>query len=381
VLLDTQTTLIYSVVTNLTLAVLLLVAFHHRFTPALRFWLANQLCQAGGWLLISLQNIIDPAIATTLGPTLIGFGFAFLLHALLLFYQVPVSRLWPYWPTAFTIAATLAFHENAAARQMALNFTFAIHVAAGAIFLISRQDTFRALRWLMSFCALAAAAMMFVRIGYLASHPADIPPILRNDALQSMTFGIGFVLRLAFNCGFLLLLEARRHDDLNRLAAMDALTGMYNRRTFMELAEGELARTRRNGRPLTLLIFDIDHFKQINDTYGHLAGDQVLRSLKGVLEQCLRRQDTVGRYGGEEFCILAPETNREGALLLAERVRQALADASMGPCAGGDVHITASIGVAVVEDGAAVNLDSMLSRADQALYRAKHNGRNCVALA
>lgn len=200
--------------------------------------------------------------------------------------------------------------------------------------------------------------------------------------MQSATFSIGFVLRLVFTCGFLLLIESHNHDELTRLATLDSLTGIYNRRTFINLAEAELARSQRYSQPLALLLIDLDHFKNINDTYGHLTGDRVLRQLRTVVEPCMRSHDIFGRYGGEEFCILAPETSREGATILAERLRKALADHPMQTTDGPPISITGSIGVTCLQSAdKGLQLDELLSRADQALYQAKHEGRNRVALA
>ena len=381
-LLDTKTTLAYYVITSLTLAVLMLVAFRGRMTPALRLWLGNLLSQALGWFMLTLQEGLGSAITTTIGVTAISLSYAFLTHAIMRFYEVRPSRYWPYWSVPVVLAAALVWYDSASTRQVIINICYAVQLAGGAVFLISRKDKHLGLRGLMAICGAIATVLLFARAGYAAVHFSDVPPLLHSGPMQSLTFSIGFVLRLVFTCGFLLLIESHNHDELTRLATLDSLTGIYNRRTFINLAEAELARSQRNKQPLALMLIDLDHFKAINDTYGHQTGDQVLQQLRTVSESCMRSHDIFGRYGGEEFCIMAPETNREGALILAERLRTALADNPISIRPDLTVCITASIGVACM-DGTEkqVRLDELLSRADQALYRAKDAGRNRVVLA
>lgn len=167
-------------------------------------------------------------------------------------------------------------------------------------------------------------------------------------------------------------------DELKRQARIDLLTGLNNRRHFFELAEQELARAKRYGAPLPVLMLDVDYFKLVNDTYGHHVGDMVLQKLSEVCVHTLRGIDIVGRLGGEEFAILLPETRGEQALEVAERLRLAVAGATVPLEQGGSIHLTVSIGVAslVAMDA---RIDDVLKRADTALYAAKNAGRNRVS--
>lgn len=165
--------------------------------------------------------------------------------------------------------------------------------------------------------------------------------------------------------------------ELERQARIDMLTGLNNRRHFLELAEHELARSRRHGEPLSALMLDVDHFKQFNDTYGHHVGDMVLQKLSEVCIHALREIDILGRLGGEEFAILLPETDSTQAWETAERLRLAVANADVQIEPGKPLHFTISIGVAsfLATDA---QVDTMLKRADAALYEAKNAGRNRV---
>lgn len=165
--------------------------------------------------------------------------------------------------------------------------------------------------------------------------------------------------------------------ELARLAQTDFLTGLANRRHFMMLAEQELSRTLRYGGPLSVLMLDIDHFKIINDTYGHKTGDIVLQRFAGIIKQALREIDIIGRVGGEEFAIVMPQTDIQPALEAAERLCKLIAGAEVPLDQGLPVHFTVSIGVATLA-GTDVNLDTLLGQADHALYEAKNSGRNRV---
>ncbi len=169
--------------------------------------------------------------------------------------------------------------------------------------------------------------------------------------------------------------------ELNRQAHTDYLTGVNNRRYFMALSEQELNRAIRYNNPLSMLMMDIDFFKQVNDTHGHKAGDHVLKKLADVCRETMREVDIVGRIGGEEFAILLPETGKEKSIEAAERLRVALEKAKVPQEVGGmPIQFTVSIGVAslVSKDD---NLDVLLSLADKALYAAKETGRNKVCVA
>ncbi len=164
-------------------------------------------------------------------------------------------------------------------------------------------------------------------------------------------------------------LEAR----LDQLASTDALTGVYNRRRLFELAAAEVERSERYGHPLSVALLDVDHFKRLNDRYGHAAGDEALRELVRIVSTVLRKVDVLARYGGEEFVILFPETDQAGALRVAERVRAAVAEQSG---ARGAPPLTVSVGLTQRRAGESV--DPIFRRADAALYEAKDGGRNAV---
>jgi len=167
------------------------------------------------------------------------------------------------------------------------------------------------------------------------------------------------------------------------LATIDDLTHLYNRRYFFIRFRQELERARRYQRPLSCLILDIDHFKVVNDTYGHLAGDQVLQEIAHILQTQCRQSDLIGRYGGEEMIILLPETDTPGALAIAERIRETIQHHETVNGQGLPIRVTVSIGVANVrgeELAAITDADRIIQDADDALLQAKKAGRNRTVL-
>jgi len=173
---------------------------------------------------------------------------------------------------------------------------------------------------------------------------------------------------------------SKANQQLATLAGIDPLTDLYNRRGWFEIAQREVARARRGGHGLALMMIDLDHFKAINDHYGHLAGDEALKRCASLLRKAVRPGDTCGRYGGEEFVVVTPEADFAGASALAKRIVDVVHDESI-PSPEGMFNVTVSIGVTILarED---TGLDEVMRRADAALYEAKSAGRNCfVAIA
>jgi diguanylate cyclase (GGDEF)-like protein len=167
--------------------------------------------------------------------------------------------------------------------------------------------------------------------------------------------------------------------DAERRAQSDALTGVLNRRSLLERLDSACLRARARGLPIALLFIDLDHFKQINDTHGHPAGDACLKAIIGPIQAELRQSDVIGRYGGEEFVVILSSADAAAAQPIAERIRQRVAEISV-PGYGAPIHLTCSIGVAT-SDMLGVWGEHLIARADEAVYAAKRCGRNCVQIA
>jgi len=171
-------------------------------------------------------------------------------------------------------------------------------------------------------------------------------------------------------------------EKVLELARKDSLTGTLNRRAFNEKLDEEIERAARKSPPLSLLMTDIDHFKQVNDRYGHLAGDQVLKQFVSQMKQVIRPYDFIGRFGGEEFILCLPDCSINQGRDIAERMRSKIEATPMHISTGGPpIHITASFGISSFSTTGEKNAELLIKKADDALYAAKNDGRNCVRMA
>jgi two-component system cell cycle response regulator len=170
--------------------------------------------------------------------------------------------------------------------------------------------------------------------------------------------------------------EAQYHETIFNMTITDGLTDVSNKKQLDNVLSKEIPRAMRHGRQLSVVMIDIDHFKEVNDTYGHLAGDSVLRDLAAILQKRLRPDDELGRYGGEEFCAILPETSLEGAAKIGEELR-ALVEEHSFMVEGEQIKVTISIGIAELKKG--MDMKAFYKSADEMLYQAKRSGRNRVS--
>jgi diguanylate cyclase (GGDEF)-like protein len=200
-------------------------------------------------------------------------------------------------------------------------------------------------------------------------------PIARNRLEDGNYLRVG-------NCIFRFLmggnLESAYHEEIYRLTIIDGLTDIHNKRYLLEFLDRELARSQRHHRPLALVMFDIDHFKAINDQLGHLGGDATLRELAARIQEVIRREELFARYGGEEFVVVLPETNRDGAVTVAERIRT-LVEGRLFNYEDKSFPVTVSLGVAITTGEENLSPDDLLRQADERLFQAKREGRNRTA--
>lgn len=226
---------------------------------------------------------------------------------------------------------------------------------------------------------LLALFLFYIGLHALSRHFGAQAPLGPHGLGVVHAFNVAVVFCMAaYTARFYYGTVRRAEEQLQAQAATDPLTGLSNRRNLIARADRTLAEAQLSGRPTALVIADIDHFKQINDRYGHDAGDQILVSIGALLLRAARAHDVVARWGGEEFLILLPDTSAEAAKALAERVRSAVAARSVHH-AGAAIDATLSLGVTEVQPGEL--LSSAIARADRALYRSKDAGRDRVTVA
>jgi diguanylate cyclase (GGDEF)-like protein len=187
------------------------------------------------------------------------------------------------------------------------------------------------------------------------------------------TFQVG-LLEVVCNQASTALANAQLHTEIEKLATTDGLTGLYNHRRFQEILLEEFKRLNRHSAPVSLLLTDIDYFKKVNDTYGHPVGDLVLKGVSKIIREEIRDMDVPARYGGEEFAVILPGTDAEGGKNIAERLRKAVMEKTFSSD-GKSLKVTISIGIATAPVDAK-SREELIEKTDQALYHAKHNGRN-----
>jgi diguanylate cyclase (GGDEF)-like protein len=239
----------------------------------------------------------------------------------------------------------------------------------------SSQETGEYRCFLISVCLAVAMCVSAIILG-MALRSGDLLAI-GISALLTIILVISLILY------FFSRLEKIVKDSqlsLETMASLDGLTGLYNRRTLDRRFAEELTRHRRKGRNLACILGDLDHFKVINDEFGHLAGDEILKQVAGILSGSLRNYDIVGRFGGEEFLILLPETPIDSAAAIAGRLRSKVSDKVVAhEGKDGGRPVTISFGVAALHE-TDLKIDELRGRADEALLRAKENGRNRVEI-
>ncbi|MCE1191306.1 MAG: GGDEF domain-containing protein [Acidovorax sp.] len=328
---------------------------------------------AGGILAASRGQL--PEVFTTMVPNfLLGWGVYGLYAGSQRFHGVAPDSLRWLGIVGAVVLATAWFtwgDPDYAARLRLMVALMAVVFSLHAAFIIRRGlGSFS--RGLVATVLVCIAAVQVVRLASTFVWPPG-NTILDASALHAFFIATFSVSVLLFSVGAVLMAGDRLRAELEQLATRDSLTNTLTRRYMDEACAAELERSRRSGQPLAFLMMDLDHFKAVNDTHGHQVGDRVLVEFAAKVQRQLRKSDLLGRFGGEEFALVLPNTSREAALQVAERIRAACVPQA------GEVGCTVSIGLTL---GQPENdtLDKLLARADAALYQAKNTGRNRVAV-
>jgi diguanylate cyclase (GGDEF)-like protein len=342
-------------------------------------WALAMFLETLTWALITARGTIPDAFSIIVANGLKAASHALILAAIYEFQQRQGPR-WHYWvPVALTLLMAAILLDDIRGRFIWGGLVFGFQMVLIARALMSDQETRAGRAWRLLF---GGIAMIMLVLGLRAAvallgHSEFAQPqnLVTLHPVQIITYIAVMATALLGSIGFVLMVKERTDREIMHLAMTDSLTQVPNRRALMEHAEHALAR--RNSSPLALLMIDVDNFKLINDTHGHPAGDDVLRKVAGRLAGRLRGHDLLGRYGGEEFCVVAPDTDTEGALTLAESLRETIASAPFAT-EQGELSVTVSIGISHSPPDIRRELKEVLTEADAALYKAKHTGRNRV---
>lgn len=344
-------------------------------------WLGAAFASGGlGAMLLTLYPYVPRFFGIVLSDALILFSFV-LLHVAILDLRGGRSR-WPKLGLALIALQIAAYswltflHPLARSRVALFGVLLAIQLSQTAYLLI--RDAHRGGRlpaWFM-----ASLLLFMIAVNLFRSIALELLPQYRQpgsgNTLQTLVFLVFVASAMGIAFGFFWMTTAVLSHELERMASTDPLTRIYNRRVFREWCEREFDRSRRSGSPFSLLMMDLDHFKDINDRYGHRGGDDMLVAVVETMQDSVRGIDILGRWGGEEFVALLPGTTMDAALIVAQRVRANIEQLLLETGAGA-MRMTVSLGVATLR-GHEDHLDEMFLRADRALYLAKAGGRNQV---
>ncbi len=380
--LDPRTLLFALIVTNaLTVLSLVVAASGSRDgkRDGMGKWALAMLLETLTWVLIAARGSIPDAYSVVLANALKAGAQALILVAICEFQRRPVPP-WQYLaPIALTVLMTAVLIDDLPGRFVWGGLIYGFQMVLIARALISDPETRigRAWRLLFAGTVLIVLVLGLRAVVALSGHGELAQPQggIALHPVQIVSFIAIMATALIGTIGFVLMVKERTDREILHLAMTDSLTQVPNRLALMQQAEHALAR--RSGLPLALLMVDVDHFKRINDSLGHPAGDEALRAVARLLTGRLRRQDILGRYGGEEFCVLAPDTDGDGAFRLAEALRETVAATKL-VTEQGELQVTVSIGYALCPAGTERALKDLMAEADAALYAAKRAGRNRV---
>ena len=381
--LDPHTLLFSLILTDALMMLGLLVAVHGQAgngrRDGMEKWAAALFLETLVWIVGDSRGTFSDVITIVLANGLKAASHAMVLAALYEFQQRRASN-WQYFaPVAATLVMAFILVDDIRARFIwgSLIFIFQLLLIARALLSDQAARTGRAWRLLLVGVVILMLVMGLRAQVALTGHSefAQATNGLAPQPVQIITFIALMAASLLGSIGFVLMVKERSDRDIMQLAMTDCLTQIPNRRALMERAEQALAR--RSGAPLALMMIDVDHFKLINDIHGHPTGDEVLSKVADLLSERLRGYDLLGRYGGEEFCAVAPDTDMAGALKLAESLRESIASTSFDTKKG-KLPVTVSIGISICPVNAARELKELLAEADVALYTAKQTGRNKV---
>jgi diguanylate cyclase (GGDEF)-like protein len=366
------------------LGIILFLIWRSRKTyPGFGLWTAGNALYAAGFMLIALRGVVPKVLSIVVANILLLSAEVLFLEGVRYFRGIAAGRrIFSISLVVFPLLLIAYFTfviEDTGMRVIIFSaFTAVISGLVAWELIRNAPSDLRFSLWFTGSLFAIQTLFMISRVFFTFFSP-DLRDLLAPNLLQTVTFLLALLLGITWTFGFVMLNSERLEVDLKnaqvelqRLAETDFLTGIANHRRFSEAGEREIQRARRYGHPLAALMLDLDHFKKVNDTYGHAVGDRVLVAMTAAFRNLLRDIDVFGRLGGEEFAILLPETDLEGGRATAERLRAAFADTAVD--AGNTVlKVTISIGATLL-----LPEDDGLERADDAMYEAKRHGRNRV---
>lgn len=347
-------------------------------------WLVAGLAFGTGYLVDTLSQILVLPVPEGFGISfaygLIATGHAFVLIGVQRYLGKPARVGLLSGTVLLLFLAGIVFDElRESPRQRVLTFSL-LHLSfsawAGVLLWRSRRAGMRAFHRVAAIVLLGFAVVLAYR--FLCALLPEVPLFaVSQGVIQTVAFLAAMVLGFLLTMAFTVMMFREKQVELADLAERDPLTGMNNRLSLDAISDRHMQRAERHGMPLSVMLFDLDFFKRVNDEFGHLVGDQVLSEVAGRINQVIRGEDVAFRFGGEEFLALLPGASLEQAERVAERLRRVIGEEPL-TIGGHRLKLTASFGVVQYMPGRE-SWDGCIKRADQALYRAKRGGRDCIS--
>lgn len=367
-------------------AAVLAVAYRAKVHKGLTLWGLGLVVNTLSYPAFGLRTIGWPAVSIVSANLLTMLTLVLHTLALMEFQRdrVRVVPLWCVWtPAALIIASSVLFvHEDHLRNVLTAGFQGAMAMVLWSqAWAPGVQKPRLTGRWVVIIGSSMLLVTFIVRTIFMVLESNWESHYKVPDHIQAATYFSGLAVLLANSIGFVLMQMEHAISQQHSLAIHDQLTGLYNRLELLDMLVRSGAQSRRSGKPLAMLMLDIDHFKRVNDQHGHLVGDEVLRQVAQRAQERLRRSDVLARYGGEEFLALLPDTDVAGAIVVAEAIRRGI-EALPIVVGGTPIPLTISIGVhaGVFGDNPDAS-DAMIAASDRALYQAKEQGRNRVVAA
>lgn len=344
-----------------------------RARDGLGFWAGGLALNTVAITLIVLRGVVPDFVSIAVSNTAISVAYVLFLMAVLQLQKRRVFRPWVWLPPLIILSTFSFLLSQTKARLLTIGVVFCIQYLLVLHAALSRRFSVKGRgKHLFALALVMMIAVLGIRTLAVALGVIDAVEVAQNQTVQIIFFVASLVSLIFASNGFLLMAKESSDEQVSLLARKDVLTEVWNRAHIEDMANQEIERFRRYGVPVAIIMIDLDHFKSVNDRFGHGVGDQVLRKFCAKVKESIRVSDILGRWGGEEFLLLLPNCNLDSAIDLAERIRIGVQKERFS----GVGELTASFGVADFDPRE--DWDSWLDRADMALYRAKNEGRNRV---
>ena len=375
---DVPTMLMMIIASSMVMALALALAGWRQRHEGMGCWATALLLHAVAYVLLGLRGQSPEILTVVLANVLLGCTFSALLTAVYQFRGLPWPVFQIVWPVATLVFTFTVLLEDYLARVVVGCTVYVAQIAQMLWALHDPRAPLPSRGALLIVLGMGLQAVILT-LRIVGAHAGKLDPagLLDNGTLQTVTFLCAFITVLLASLGFIFMTKDRLNESNQRMASTDPLTGVANRRSLINALERDVAHAARAGESLAVMMVDVDHFKKVNDEYGHLAGDHVLQHVVDLLRERLRSQDLVGRFGGEEFMVLLPQTDAMGAHELAQSLCEHIAQSS---CTWGErtIPVTVSIGVFAGHVSHDARWDMLVDAADHAMYQAKQAGRNRV---